>query len=400
MPISKEFNDALSQVTVENGTGVIVSNQKVHRVKPDEALKLIGSENLLGDVPRLNIRTRDIELNGEVITQDDLSRLYLLLCKPNQTWSKELVVDTVNILADSNSYDPVSVYLNNLGNIAPLHDDYWNNLDQFLFNIDDPVAKKFMPRYLTMAVKRVLEPACMYRQIPVLIGPQLRGKSELGRALFGSYYGSGLKGTFCIDDVGKLERVWVMELAELDGITKKAQVEAFKDFVSRREDIDRRKYGRGVVAIPRRSIFWGTSNQPPLNDASGSTRFVCIPVQDVRPAIDRVLDLRDSIWQRAYLEYRNNYQCWSTEEEQNEINKRNSDFEFVDPWTETLEDLIDATRGDFINTVRIHEELELEPKHLKNSDSTRIRKIMGQLGWTYGRLRFDDNKQKRGFRRM
>ena len=58
MPISKEFNDALSQVTVENGTGVIVSNQKVHRVKPDEALKLIGSENLLSDVPRLNIRTR------------------------------------------------------------------------------------------------------------------------------------------------------------------------------------------------------------------------------------------------------------------------------------------------------------------------------------------------------
>ena len=161
MPISKEFNDALSQVTVENGTGVIVSNQKVHRVKPDEALKLIGSENLLGDVPRLNIRTRDIELNGEVITQDDLSRLYLLLCKPNQTWSKELVVDTVNIIADSNSYDPVSVYLNNLGNIAPLHDNYWNNLDQFLFNIDDQVAKKSLPRYLTMAVKRVLEPACM-----------------------------------------------------------------------------------------------------------------------------------------------------------------------------------------------------------------------------------------------
>jgi hypothetical protein len=25
---------------------------------------------------------------------------------------------------------------------------------------------------------------------------------------------------------------------------------------------------------------------------------------------------------------------------------------------------------------------------------------MGQLGWSYGRLRIDDKKQKRGFRRM
>ena len=398
---SKEYEKALSEVTVENGTGFIVSNQKVHRVKPDEALRLIGSDNLLGDLPRLNIRTRDIEINENVLTQDDLSRLYLSLCRPNQIWSKELVVDTVNLIASQNHYDPVCVYLNNLSNIAPLHNDYWNNLDQFLFNIDDPISKKFMRRFLTMCVKRVLEPACMYRQIPVLVGPQLRGKSELGRALFGTYYGSGLKGSFDIDDVGKLERVWAMELAELDGITKKSQVEAFKDFVSRREDLDRRKYGRGIVSIPRRSVFWGTSNQPPLNDSSGSTRFVCIPVVDVRPAISRVIDSRDSIWHRAYLEYHNNYQCWSTEEEQNEINRRNSDFEFVDPWTEKLEELLDDYTPNFINTFKIHEELGLETPHLKNTDANRIRKIMSQLGWRYGRLRLTGHgKQKRGFIRM
>ena len=89
-----------------------------------------------------------------------------------------------------------------------------------------------MPRYLVAAVKRAIEPACQNRQIPVLIGSQNIGKTELGRSLFGKYYGGGISGKFDIDDITKLERLWCCELAELDGITRKGQIEGFKTFIS------------------------------------------------------------------------------------------------------------------------------------------------------------------------
>ncbi len=166
----------------------------------------------------------------------------------------------IHHIANENRFDPVSVYLHNLSKTSPLDDEKWENLDQFLFNIEDEITKKYMKRFLVAAVKRVEEPACIVRQLPVLIGPQNIGKTELGKALFSpAFYGSGVSGKFDVDDITKLERVWCLELGELDGITRKSQIEAFKAFISETKDISRRKYGKGMEDIPRRSIFWASS---------------------------------------------------------------------------------------------------------------------------------------------
>ena len=306
-------------------------------------------------------------------------------------------VDAVVTVAELNEYDPIALYLHNSKPAEPLPDKDWNNLDQFLFNIDDPVARAFMPRYLVAAVKRACQPSSQYRQIPVLIGSQDIGKTELGRSLFGKYYGGGLSGKFDIDDVCILERLWCCELAELDGITRKSQIEAFKDFISRTEDFSRRKYGKGTIKIPRRSVFWGTSNTPPLNDSSGSTRFVCIPVPKKELPYKRVGDAFDQIWSRAYWEYRRGYQCYSPQEEMDLIEERNSDFEYVDSWFERIEEFVENTTLELIPTQTIHELLDLEPRHLGNQQySTRIRQIMAKCGWKYDRLTIGGN-QKRGY---
>ena len=83
---------------------------------------------------------------------------------------------------------------------------------------------------------------CQLRQTPVLQGDQGIGKTELGRALFGhDCYGDGLTPALDIDDVTKLQHVWGMELDELNGITRRTQVEKLKAFLSRRVDLVRRK---------------------------------------------------------------------------------------------------------------------------------------------------------------
>ena len=394
MTISKKFEEELSKVEVDRGIEPV---KAARRVKPDEALRLIGGECILGGLPMLNVRTRSIEIEGVPIPSNDLSRLYMGLSTPTVIWSKELVVDAVTDVATRNSFDPVAVYLHNLNKAHSLPDKDWSNLDQFLFNIDDPIARAFMPRYLVAAVKRAIEPACQNRQIPVIIGSQNIGKTELGRSLFGKYYGGGISGKFDIDDITKLERLWCCELAELDGITRKGQIEGFKTFISDCENFDRRKYGQGIVKIIRRNVFWGTSNTPPLNDSSGSTRFVCIPVPKKELPYKRVGDAFDQIWARAYWEYRRGYQCYSTQEEMDLIEERNSDFEFVDSWFERIEEFVENTTLELIPTQAIHELLDLEPRHLGNpSYSTRIRKIMAKCGWKYDRPTIG-GEQRRGY---
>ena len=421
MTTSKAFQDLLNEeesikettpeIVVDNDTGIILSGSGNKTIQPHEALALIhgvvvpnpkmpnGKElrYALGDRPRFNVRTRFIEIGDKEYNLDELSRFYLQLSNHKQKWSKEMTVDAVLTVAELNEYDPIAVYLHNLSHVQPLPDKDWFNLDQFLFNIDDPVARAFMPRYLVAAVKRACQPSSQYRQIPVLIGSQDIGKTELGRSLFGKYYGGGLSGKFDIDDVCILERLWCCELAELDGITRKSQIEAFKDFISRTEDFSRRKYGKGTIKIPRRSVFWGTSNTPPLNDSSGSTRFVCIPLPNKKLPIERVLNAFDSIWARAYKEFRKGFQCYSTDEEKISINERNSDFEYVDSWFEKIEKFLNETTLELVTTERIHELLDLDPRHLSNNSiSPRIKKIMFKCGWKYGRPTID-GEQQRGY---
>ena len=421
MTTSKAFQDLLNEeesikettpeIVVDNDTGIILSGSGLKTIQPHEATMLIhgvvvpskktpdGKEirYALGDKPRLNVRTRFIEIGDREYNLDQISRFYLHLSNHKQRWSKDVTVDAVVTVAELNEYDPIALYLHNSKPAEPLPNKDWNNLDQFLFNIDDPVARAFMPRYLVAAVKRACQPSSQYRQIPVLIGSQDIGKTELGRSLFGQYYGGGLSGKFDIDDVCILERLWCCELAELDGITRKSQIEAFKDFISRTEDFSRRKYGKGTIKIPRRSVFWGTSNTPPLNDSSGSTRFVCIPLPNKKLPIERVLNAFDSIWARAYKEFRKGFQCYSTDEEKISINERNSDFEYVDSWFEKIEKFLNETTLELVTTERIHELLDLDPRHLSNNSiCPRIKKIMFKCGWKYGRPTID-GEQQRGY---
>ena len=421
MTTSKRFDELLNEkepikettpeIVVDQATGIILSGSGNKLIQPHEALALIdgvvvpnpkmleGKEIrfALGYRPILNIRTRFVEVGDYELSQDQLSRLYLRLSNHKQKWSKQMTIDAVNTIAEINAYDPIALYLQNLNSRDGLPDTDWFNLDQFLFNLDDPIAREFMPRYLVAAVKRAIEPACQNRQIPVLIGPQNIGKTELGRSLFGKYYGGGISTKFDIDDITKLERLWCCELAELDGITRKGQIEGFKTFISDCENFDRRKYGQGIVKIIRRNVFWGTSNTPPLNDSSGSTRFVSIPLPKKELPYKRVGDAFDQIWSRAYWEYRRGLQCYSTQEEMDSIEERNSAFEYVDSWFERIEEFVENTTLELIPTERIHKLLDLEPRHLGNQQySTRIRKIMAKCGWKYDRLTIE-KKQRRGY---
>ena len=374
------------------------SSGKRRRLAPDEILELMPQR--LGGQPKRNLRTRYAEVEDRVITANEGARLYLTLSNKHETWTKEATADALEELADQRPFDPVLDYLMQLS-CEPLSEEQWLRLDQLFFNIDDPVAAAFMPRYLIACVARVYEPGCLVRQVPTCVGPQQIGKTELGRALFGpDFYGDGLTSKLDVDDVTRLTRVWALELGELDGITRKTQVEHLKAFLSRRVDYDRRKYGHGTESIPRRSVFWATSNGAPLRDPSGSTRFVVIRLPHAQLPIERVAMLRNSIWKKALECYHAGDQWYSTNQEMDAISERNSDYVQVDPWGEKISPLVErwVESGSFpIPTYAIYNHLEIPVERQNQANANRIRQVMESLGMAYAQRRNAKGQPVRGY---
>jgi predicted P-loop ATPase len=233
----------------------------------------------LGEL-RLNVRSGEVHSSARgVISANEISRLYLELSQPFSIWPKEATADGITLLASRSPFDHVVEYLEGI-TAEPLPVEQWQRLDQHLLGIDDPIAAAFLPRYFISAVARAFDPGCYVRQVPVLIGPQERGKGELGSILFGASNWVEGVGSLDRDALMKCHTAWGVELAELDGVTRRADQEHLKAFITEKADTYRKPYDRSPDRHPRRFVFWGTSNRPPLRDSTGSTRFVCIPIPD------------------------------------------------------------------------------------------------------------------------
>lgn len=119
-----------------------------------------------------------------------------------------------------------------------------------------------------------------------LQGPQGIGKTQFFRDL-----GAGWCKTEAELQLGGLNSEehqlralrWPMcELAEVDGITRKADVEHLKAFMTRAVDELRRKYARHALVMPRMTSFCATCNGGAiLNDPTGWDRWLCVAVESI-----------------------------------------------------------------------------------------------------------------------
>lgn len=372
------------------------------RLGPSEVRDILPER--LGQV-RLNVRTRYIHLSDRVISPDEAGLLYMELSSDDVSWPKETTVDALIYHAHQTTFDPVlEEFERMVAGVEPISLQQWNRLDQLLLGIDDPVAAAFLPRFLVSAVARLYQPGCDVHQTPVLIGPQGIGKSKLGRVLFGAaYFGEQLSTNLDKDDIIRMAHSWCLELAEMDGITRRSAIEGFKAFLTTAVDIVRRVYGRGHERIPRRTVFWGTSNNSPLRDPSGARRFVCFSLPKQPLPLERVANHRAAIWARALEQYRSGLQWWSTSEEVKQIEERNADHQQVDPWIFEVESLLNAQRSRHATSLKtplhvsneqIVAHLDIAKSQLNTSHYQRIRQIMGTLGWRDTRLSINGSSKR------
>lgn len=183
---------------------------------------------------------------------------------------------------------------------------------------DAELLRNYGRKWLISAVARAYEPGCKADHVLVAVGGEEVGKSTSVKVLAEAIAPRAFRENIPPISTGDKEAVtallggWILELSELASFTK-GESEAVKSFITRREDNIRLAYDRRTKQLPRRCVFFGTSNDPQfVIDRSGGRRYWAFRV--TKPINVRRIE-RDArlIWAEAVSAYRSGESWWIEE---------------------------------------------------------------------------------------
>jgi predicted P-loop ATPase len=289
--------------------------------------------------------------------------------------------------ADDFPFDPVCEYLEAL---PPW--DGTERLAHWLVDIfgapDSDYARMVGTFWLLGMVRRAFDPGSKFDYMPILEGPQGRGKSTALEILVGEQWFGNTDFTMGDkDSMAVLQGKWLYEIAELDRFNR-ADTTRVKSFVSRQVDEYRSPYGRRVIKQPRRVVLCGSTNQfEYFKDQTGNRRFW--PIQ-CRADIDfdRVAATRTQLWAEALVRYRERIRAFpSRDEQEKHFAPEQEQREIVDSWEESLHHYLSepAADGSPRSVVSAGEllskALHIEAGKVTKEMSVRIGVVMRRTGW-------------------
>lgn len=283
---------------VRNAEAILAHEEDLQGIRFNEMSRRIDAEGVPWDRPK-----------GPWRDADD-AQLYLWIAKTwNVQFPREKFVTALTAVADRRRYHPVKEYLDGLPDW-----DGEKRLDTLLVDLlgaeDTVYVREVTRRSLAAAVKRIYEPGAKFDNILVLQGPQGCGKSTFFARLAGDWFSDSLTLTDMRDGKAAAEKIqgsWINEIGEMTGM-RKAEIDAVKGFISRRDDIYRAAYGRNTESRPRQCIIVGSTNGEAgfLRDITGNRRFWPVKVtgQSERKPWDLTDEEVGQIWAEALLAYR------------------------------------------------------------------------------------------------
>ncbi len=299
----------------------------------------------------------------------------------------------------ANRFHPIKNYFNSL---------QWDGIPRlgtwmirYLGAADDVFNRQVGQLSLIAAVRRVLQPGCKFDQIIVLEGVEGRGKSSAIEILASSdnFSDQLILGLRDKEQQEVIQGVWLYEIADLAGHSH-AEVEKVKAFASRTVDRARPAFGRKRIDMPRRCVFFGTTNDKKyLKSQTGNRRFW--PVECGAVDLEGLRRDRDQLWAEAVQAERGaslvlDPKLWG------EAATRQEDRRAHDPWDDFLTGIENNVAKRRYLTMT-GEEYRIGSKELmtevlgltsdRASDvaGKRLAFAMRRLGWDGPRnLRFDD----------
>lgn len=258
-----------------------------------------GRDEVLGSLPWQHIESR------RNWTDTDDAGLYWYLEKAYQIYSGKKVDEARAICCEAHAFNEVTDYLNGLSwDGTPRLDTLFVD---YLGAEDTPYNRAVTRKAFVAAVARAMNPGTKYDNMTILAGPQGIGKSTLLDKMSRGWFCDSIRTFEGKEPSELLQGVWIVEVGELDAF-RRSDVARIKQFLSQRSDRFRAAYGRHVRDLPRRCVFFGTSNTYEfLTDATGNRRFLPVDVGE-RPRKKCVwvdLDAEvDQLWAEAVARWR------------------------------------------------------------------------------------------------
>lgn len=202
---------------------------------------------------------------------NDNQGLYWYLEKFYQITGNGKIDGALSLHSEKHAFNDITSYL------SGLRWDGTPRLDflfiDYLGAEDTPYVRAVTRKSFTAAVARAVRPGTKFDNMTILSGPQGIGKSTLLDIMSRGWFNDGIR-TFEGKEASELlQGVWLVEISELDAF-RRTDVSRIKQFLSQRADRFRAAYGRHVKEMPRRCVFFGTTNTGDyLQDRTGNRRF-------------------------------------------------------------------------------------------------------------------------------
>lgn len=177
-----------------------------------------------------------------------------------------------------------------------------------------PHSRMVLRKALVGAIARIMDPGCKWDHVLVLTG-----KEGLYKTTWVEKMANGWSDTLgAIDNKDTLLRMrskWIM-VAEEGHSLRKADNDAIKEFITRREDSYRTPYDRAPATYKRHNVIWMTTNdQTFLRRAEGNRRFLVLNVTRRFPAKVLTDEYIEQVWAEALYLYNNGEALFLSDEE-------------------------------------------------------------------------------------
>jgi hypothetical protein len=188
-------------------------------------------------------------------------------------------------------------------------------------------------------IARALDPGSQVDTVFCFEGPQGIGKSQALRALGGEFHAEISASIGTADFMRELRGVWLAELSELDSLRGR-EASTVKRLLSAPTDRFVQKYALHAERYPRRAVAVATTNESDYwHDPTGARRLV--PIRCGQIKVDLIEANRLQWFAEALQLYRDGVSWWKFPVD---IGVAQEDRQEVDPWEDTLRDLMSHGR--------------------------------------------------------
>lgn len=292
----------------------------------------------------LMARMREIIIPGQLIFEDDTENCALALVTNLAILNHmpvKLIDSHLDIIGQRFAYHPI---------VECMKANPWDGeprLQRFIETVqteNNLLSHKLIRRWMIGAIAAAhSDQGIALQGALVLQGKQRVGKTEWVKSLDPINCGAILDGAL-LDPSNKdsliyLSRHWIIELGELDGTFKKADIARIKGYLTSKCDEVRFPFARKVTRLGRRTAFVATVNESNfLIDTTGNRRWWTIPVISID--LSHGLNMLQ-VWAEVFALWKGGESHNLNEEEFTGLMVHNVQHEVIDPIEEGVAMLFD-----------------------------------------------------------